>query len=325
MLCYTLGQRRVTKSSKMNKRVFIIIVILASIFGFTGLMIYLVGDSTVAVLEPAGMVATQQRDLLYFATALSMVVVIPVFILTTYIAVKYRASNASATYAPGFDSSRRLELLWWGLPIVIIIILSVITWRTSHALDPYRPLESTKTPLTVQVVALEWKWLFIYPEQGIATVNRLYIPEDTPINFKITADAPMNSLWIPQLGGMVYAMSGMETKLHLIAEKPGEYRGVSSNISGEGFADMNFQTIALSESDFATWLTEARNTPTALTHAEYVELAEPSTKHPITTYGSVGSNLYASIIESYMSHGDYDHAQHDNIDTNEKSEERREE
>lgn len=253
-----------------------------------------------AVINPAGQIAQKQKNLILFTLALSLIVVIPVFVMTFAFAWKYRASNKKSKYMPEWDSNKKLEFVWWAIPIAIIFVLSVITWRTSHSLDPYKQLESTTKPLTVQVVALDWKWLFIYPEQSVASVNELNIPTNTPINFEITADAPMNSFWIPQLGGQIYAMAGMQTKLHLIADKPGIYSGSSANLSGNGFSGMDFKTKATSKEDFELWVKQANNTASDLGWPEYQKLAEPTINNPVTIYSLKDKSLYNEIIMKYM-------------------------
>ena len=276
------------------------------------------------VLDAQGLIAAQQRDLLYFATALSLIVILPVFVLTWHIVRTYRVDSKRPAkkrpYQPEWDHNHKLEALWWAIPSVIILALSVVTWTTSHSLDPYKPLEISATasanttgPLDIQVVALEWNWLFLYPEQGIATLNHLVVPAGTPLNFKITADAPMNSFWIPQLGGQVYAMSGMSSKLHLIADQPGTFRGSSANLSGEGYADMNFQTKALNLSDFNDWVRSATNGKPQLTANTYEELRKPERGREAATYLLPDTTLYQSVIDRYMAHGttEESHA-HDN-------------
>lgn len=276
------------------------IVMLASVIAF------IVKDHNIAVLTPQGTIADQQRSLMFIATLLMLIVVIPVFILTFGIAWKYRASNTKAKHDPNWDGSRMLELLWWGLPMVIIAVLAVITWTSSHSLDPYRPLESDKKPVNIQVVALQWKWLFIYPEEGIATVNEVRFPEKTPVNFRITADAPMNSFWIPNLGGQVYAMSGMTTKLHLMADKQGEYPGASANLSGEGFAGMKFTATSTSDADFKKWVNEVKGSHYGLNYAEYNSLARPTRNEPPIKYVLLQKDLYDTIIKRYMGPGHTD-------------------
>lgn len=254
----------------------------------------------VPVLAPSGAVAYQQRDLIVVATLLMLLVVIPVYILTFAIAWRYRAGNTKATYKPHFSSSKPLEAIWWGVPLVIVSILAVITWYTSHSLDPFKPLTATSNePLKVQVVALQWRWLFIYPEQNIASVNHLEIPANTPVNFEITSDAPMNSFWIPALGGQIYAMSGMSTKLHLIADRTGTFRGSSANISGEGFSGMSFQVQASKKSDFDNWVKDLKNNKPRLGVTDYIELARPTTDKKTLYYGSVDDGLYDTVIDKY--------------------------
>ncbi len=281
---------------KKLKAVALIVVALLVIGGGA----YLLRDGTFAVLQPKGTIGQSQKNLLLFGAALSLFVVIPVFALTIFIVTKYRADNTKATYSPEWEHNRSFELVWWLVPIVLISILSVITWKTSHSLDPFKPLNSDKKPLTVQVVALQWKWLFIYPEQNVASVNELRIPINTPINFKVTSDAPMNSFWIPQLGGQIYAMSGMSTQLHLLASEAGEYAGVSANISGKGFSGMHFVAKATAESDFNAWVRDAKQSPERLSVATYDELSQPSENNPITVYSSVDPNLYDTIVMKYM-------------------------
>jgi cytochrome o ubiquinol oxidase subunit 2 len=269
---------------------------------------------TVAVLNPQGVIAAKERSLIITATLLMLIVVIPVYVLTFLIVWKYREGNKKAKYTPDWDRHAGLEFAWWAIPGIIIAILAVITWHSSHTLDPFRPLASNKRPLTVQVVALQWKWLFIYPEQNIASINYLQIPAQTPINFQITSDAPMNSFWIPQLGGQVYAMSGMSTHLNLMADGLGTYRGVSANISGEGFAGMNFTVNSSTPEGFDQWVRVAHSSSKALSLSEYNKLARPSLDNPVAYYASSEQNLYGKVIGKFLGpvigdgahlHGDY--------------------
>lgn len=254
-----------------------------------------------AVLNPKGSVAEQQRSLMLVATLLMLIVVIPVFFMAFFFTWKYRESNTKATYEPEWDSSKIAESVWWGFPLAIILILSIITWTSTHALDPFKPLNSNTSPLRVQVVALQWKWLFIYPEQNIATVNYLQIPTDRPINFEITADAPMNSFWIPQLGGQIYAMAGMSTQLHLIADESGSYRGSSANLSGKGFSGMHFIAEAVTNERFNTWIEDTQLASTELNHSLYAELAKPSENEPPQLYTATDDSLYSSVMDRYVS------------------------
>lgn len=268
-----------------------------------GLGAWYMFSNSPAVLDTAGSIGDQERSLIYFSLALSLIVVIPVFIMLGYISWKYRASNTNARYQPNWDRDNRIEALWWLIPTCLITVLSVVTWHSSHNLDPYRPLASTEKPIEVQVVSLNWKWLFIYPEERIATVNYLQIPVDTPINFTLTSDAPMNSFWIPQLGGQIYTMPGMSTKLHLIAERTGSYYGSSANISGDGFAGMNFQTKAVSKDAFTAWVASTKQKTPALTSATYKKLAQPSKDEPVRLYGHTQKDLFTMIVMQHMSHG----------------------
>lgn len=240
---------------KKNKFPFFIII---SLLVILIAVLFLHGSESVAVLHPKGWVGVQERNLILKTSFIMLLIVIPVVILTIYFGWKYRDGNPKAEYQPEWDNSHRLEALWWGVPCVVVIVFAVWTWTSSHELDPYKPLKSDVKPVRIQVIALDWKWLFIYPEERIATVNFIQFPENTPLNFEITSDAPMNSFWIPELGGQIYAMAGMRTKLHLIANHIGSYRGVSANISGEGFAGMTFAAKASTQEEFDAWIQEVR-------------------------------------------------------------------
>lgn len=207
----------------------------------------LLGGCDMTLFNPKGQVGMDERTLIITATLLMLIVVIPVIVMTLAFAWKYRASNTQAEYKPDWHHSNRIEAVVWLVPCVIIAILGWITWESTHKLDPYRPLDSEVKPVTIQAVSLDWKWLFIYPEQGIATVNEIAFPKDTPVNFQITSDSVMNSFFIPQLGSQIYSMAGMMTKLHLIANEEGVFDGISANYSGGGFSGMRFKAIATSE------------------------------------------------------------------------------
>lgn len=287
----------------MRKKYIFVIPILISL-GLCAVGFYLLRGHNFGIMDPKGPIAAQQKNLIIFTIILSLIVVIPVFALTIFIALKYRATNKKATYTPTWDGNRRLELTWWAIPMAIIFVLAVVTWRTSHSLDPYKPIASDVRPVRVQVVALQWKWLFIYPEQRVASLNYLAIPEDTPIEFEITADAPMNSFWIPQLGGQIYAMPGMQTKLHLLANEPGTYRGSSANLSGEGFAGMHFDTVSMTRSGFDQWTHSLKQLPDQLTWDMYTEQAKPSKDAPVHYFSQTDSDLFDRIIHTYMSSHD---------------------
>lgn len=276
------------------------ILLVVGLIGFALFLITFIGSHNMGVLNPKGIIALAEKNLLVTAVSLMLIVIIPVFIMLFSFAWRYRESNTEATYSPDWHENSKLEITWWSIPAIIIIILATLTWKSTHELDPYRSLESNVKPIVVQVVALDWKWLFIYPEQGIATVNFLEIPKNTPIDFEITADAPMNGFWIPQLGGQVYAMTGMTAQLHLLATEEGDYAGVSSNFSGDGFSGMKFVTRVATEKDFDNWITEVRSAPYSLTHVVYTELAKQSKNNPVVYYSSVEENLYSTIMMKFM-------------------------
>jgi cytochrome o ubiquinol oxidase subunit 2 len=263
-------------------------------------LIFVTQGRDMPVLDTHGLIADQERNLIILTTGIGVVVVVPVFIMLFSIAWRYRAGNTKAKYEPEFESHRGLEALWWGIPCLIILVLAAITVVSTHALDPYKSLDSQKEPVKIQVISMEWKWLFIYEDKGVATLNYMNIPEGTPIELTITSDAPMNSLWIPALAGQVYAMTGMSTKLHLVANSTGTYRGSSANISGEGFADMNFKVNSLSENDFNAWLKTSANSKDLLTTDAYNKLSKQSHNNPETTYALMNATLYNEVIMKYM-------------------------
>ncbi len=268
------------------------------------LALYLQGKD-IPVLDPQGIVGIHERNLIIFTCLLSVVVVVPVFVMLGVFAWKYREDNTKAEYRPDEEGNKWLEILWWGIPILIIAVLGTVTWITTHQLDPYRPLDSNVKPLRVQVVALQWKWLFLYPDQRVATVNELKIPAGTPINFELTADAPMSAFWIPSLGTQVYAMSGMTSKLSLQADKPGTYRGTNTNINGEGYADMHFTVTSVEPRDFTHW-TEAIEKSSSHNHMgwdEYEELAKPETAGRMSYYHLHDTNLFNQVLGKYNGNG----------------------
>lgn len=270
---------------------------LFGILPFLGMLF--LGGCNMTLLNPKGQVGMDERNLILIATGLMLLVVIPVIIMTIAFAWKYRASNKAATYTPDWSHSTKIEIAVWTIPVLIIIALGYFTYVSTHKLDPYRPLESDVKPVTIEVVAMDWKWLFIYPEQGIATVNKIVFPANTPVNFKITSDSVMNSFFIPALGGQIYAMAGMQTKLHLIANENGEFDGISANYSGAGFTGMKFKAYATSQADFEAWVSEVKKAPKQLEKAEYDALAKPSENNPVELYSSVPANLFQTIIDKY--------------------------
>lgn len=253
----------------------------------------------IALLFPKGSIALQQRNLLFILQALMLLIVIPVYVLTFIFSWRYRAHNNKAKYDPDLVDNTMAEYIWWGLPLVLTICVAVLTWVKTHELDPYKPIPSSNKPITIQVVALQWKWLFIYPEEQVASVNFLQIPLDTPIHFEITADAPMNSFWIPDLGGQIYAMPNMKTELYLIANQTGDFRGSSANISGEGFANMHFITRASSKESYEKWIQSAKESTNDLDWSKYEILAHPSKNKP-EILQLKDSDLFHQILMKYM-------------------------
>jgi len=264
------------------------------------MIVLLAGCSNqVMVLDPKGPIGAGQRDLIVISTILCAIILVPVFALTAWIVWRYRDSKDNkAAYKPNWSHSNTLETIWWGIPIVIILILAIVTARYTYALEPSKALQSEKKPVTVQVTSLDWKWLFMYPEQGIATVNYLQIPEGTPIKFELTSDAPMNSFWIPQLGGQIYSMSGMAMTLYLQADEIGHYFGTAANFSGEHFADMTFDVNATSQADFDAWVAKTKQAPTTLTMDGYEALAKPG-KSGVQYFSSIPDGLFQHIVTKY--------------------------
>lgn len=281
------------------KKWFIALVFTLFALSIALLFVY-IHNHSIPVLHPKGQIAIEQRDLIAIAFLLMCIVVIPAYLLTFVFAWKYHDKNKKSKYTPDWAHSTLGETIWWGVPCVIIAILAVITWESSHKLDPFKPLQSDVKPLRIQVVALQWKWLFIYPDVGIATVGYLQFPEKTPLNFEITADAPMNSFWIPGLGGQIYAMPAMRTELHLIANETGTFRGSSANLSGDGFAGMMFAATAVAEEDFQAWVQEVQQSGNRLSSEEYFRLKAPSAYLPKMDYASVEENLFDHILMQYM-------------------------
>lgn len=284
---------------KFFRIAFVILLFLAVV----ALIVLYLLTNEIAVMEPKGLIGIKQRNLFVDASLIMLVVVIPAIVMSLIFAWRYRANNEKAKYHPDWGESHLAEAIWWGVPFLIIAVIGVITWKTSHELNPFRPIENGKAPLTIQVVALEWKWLFLYPEQKIATVNYIQIPENTPIRFEITADAPMNSFWIPSLGGQIYAMPAMRSELYLIADKEGTFNGYSANISGTGFAGMTFEVKATSEKEFERWVETVSHSSKQMTIEEYKNLLKPSQYNPVTLYQLSQDNLFELILQSYEPEG----------------------
>ncbi|RSM22291.1 cytochrome ubiquinol oxidase subunit II [Aeromonas salmonicida] len=263
-----------------------------------------------ALMNPKGQIGLEQKSLILTALGLMLIVVIPVIIMAVVFARKYRASNTDAKYTPDWSHSNKIEAVVWTVPVIIVVILATITWKTSHELDPYKPLDSEVKPILVDVISLDWKWLFVYPELGIASVNELAFPVNTPVNFRVTSDTVMNSFFIPKLGGQIYAMAGMQTKLHLIANEAGKYDGISSSYSGAGFSGMKFKAIATQDqAGFDAWVAKVKQSPKQLTTmAEFDALAKPTEYHPVEYFSSADPALFVNLINKFM--GDMGHGEH---------------
>ncbi len=264
--------------------------------------IFLLSGCKFALLDPKGAVGVQNKELIITAILLMLIVVIPVILMTIYFSYKYRASNTDEEYAPEWSHSTKIEVVVWTIPIIIIAILATVTWHTTHKLEPSKSLDGTTVePMVIEVVSLDWKWLFIYPEQRIATVNYVAFPKDIPVKFKITSDNIMNSFFIPQLGSQLYAMPGMVTRLNLIANEAGDYKGISASYSGDGFSDMKFTATALADQQsFESWVRQVKGSPQALnSSADYEWLAEPSIKVPVTFYSQVPEDLFSDIVTQF--------------------------
>src|SRR5260221_170565 len=245
------------------------------------LAVVLIGAATLGgcaegVLDPKGPIALAERQILLNALGIMLAIVIPVILATLGVAFWFRASNERARYRPNFMYPGRLELLVWSIPAMTVLLVGGVAWVGAHDLDPGKPISSTVKPVNVQVVSLDWKWLFIYPEQGIASVNKLVVPVGTPISFELTSSSVMNSFFVPQLGSQIYTMSGMATRLHLQADHLGTYPGLSTMFSGDGFADMRFTVDAVTDNRFAQWVREARETGPVLDSQSCADLAKPS-------------------------------------------------
>lgn len=274
-------------STSLLKAVFF----LAACFSLTG--------CDLVLFDPKGPIAEQQMDIIITSIWVMLIVVIPVTIMGVWFPFKYRASNTKSEYKPHWEHSNLIEAIVWTIPIIIIIVLGVITYKTSYSLDPREPIKSDKPTMVIQVVAMDWKWLFIYPEEGIATVNEMAMPIDTPVEFLVTSDTVMNSFFIPHLGTQIYAMSGMENRVHLMASEEGVYPGISANYSGFGFAGMKFSTIATSEQGYADWVNKVKRAPEPLSTERFKQLQEKSRDVKPMHFSSVNPLLFTEIIERF--------------------------
>jgi cytochrome o ubiquinol oxidase subunit 2 len=271
---------------------------------FMGLLLlctafFLGGCSDILLFNPKGPIGDAERFVIIASIALMLIVVIPVFIMLFLFARKYRASNTKATYMPKWSHSAKIEWLVWLVPVVIVTVLGTLVWHFTFHLDPYKPIDTGVNPINIEAVSMDWKWLFIYPDHNIATVNQLVFPANVPLSFRITSDTVMTSFFIPQLGSQIYAMAGMQTRLHLLADETGTYLGQNQQLSGRGYADMNFEAIAVSREEFESWVQKVKQSPDRLDLARYEKLEKPSTGHPVTSFSRVKTDLFDYIISKY--------------------------
>jgi len=262
-------------------------------------VIFLGGCSTASVLDPKGPIGADEKSLILTAAILMLVVVVPVIVMTIVFAVRYRDSNPKATYSPDWSHSRVIESVVWIVPCLIVASLAWLGWTRSHSLDPFRPIASQARPVAIQVVSLDWKWLFIYPDEHVASVNEVAFPVNTPVDFSVTSGSVMNSFFIPQLGSQIYSMAGMQTQVHLVANAAGRYAGLSANFSGPGFSRMTFTALAMSATGYRQWLAAARQSPQRLDWMSYRRLARPSENAPVEYFSSVEPHLFADVIAQY--------------------------
>ncbi len=256
-----------------------------------------------AVLDPRGPVGRAEKTILIDSLAIMLAIVVPTIVATLAFAWWFRASNKRARYLPTWSFSGSIELVVWSIPIMVILLLGGVTWIGSHQLDPAQPLESKAEPLEIEVVSLDWKWLFIYPGQGVATVNELVVPAGVPLHFSLTSASVMNAFFVPQLGSMIYTMNGMTSQLWLHADEPGTYRGISSHFSGEGFADMHFDVRALPAAQFSAWVAATRGSGAALDDASYATLAKQSVADKPVRFGSADAGLFRKIVAQQLAPG----------------------
>ncbi|HVZ12269.1 MAG TPA: COX aromatic rich motif-containing protein [Patescibacteria group bacterium] len=282
---------------KIKPIIFIVILVLLDFILIRSIVTH---GHNLAILNPQGTIARGERNLMIQVVTLGMSAIIPTALIFLFIVRKYRSGNKNSTYDPEWRHSNILTVAWWLIPSVFIFFLATITWKSTHALDPYKPLDSNVKPITIQVIALRWKWLFIYPVQNIATVNFVEFPKNTPINFELTGDAPMSSFWIPQLGGQVYAMTGMSTKIHLQATSVGDFNGSTAEINGAGFAGMRFIAKSVDQVDFNDWVMGVQKSNKKLDISSYNKLAQPSEDNPQTFYSPIDQNIYNDVISKYM-------------------------
>ncbi|HET7930952.1 MAG TPA: ubiquinol oxidase subunit II [Rhodanobacteraceae bacterium] len=281
--------------------------------GLLLLPLALLGGCHLVLLNPAGDVARQQSDMMIITTIIIALIIVPVLVAIGVIAWRYRASNKQAKYDAKWDHSPQLELLVWAGPLLIIIAVGAMSWIGTHMTDPYRPLDrigpnakvdANTQPLIVDVVSMRWKWLFFYPQYGIATVNELAAPVDRPIHFRLTSSDMMDAFFVPDLAGMIYTMPGMQTRLHAVINAPGKYKGMSANYSGAGFTDMRFWFYGMDSHDFDAWVAKVRASGNQLDRSAYDQLHQPSRANPVHYYAGFMPDLYSRILNRCVDPGE---------------------
>ncbi|MFV0375826.1 MAG: ubiquinol oxidase subunit II [Mangrovibacterium sp.] len=259
------------------------------------------GCKKMVVLDPSGPVGDQAAMLIKVAFLLMLIVVIPVFVMIAWIAYRYRASNTKATYKPKWTHSNAIEAVVWGVPVLIIAALSYLTWDSTHRLYPYKPLESEVKPLQVDVISTDSDWLFVYPEYGVAVINQFVFPVNTPLNFRLTSGSVMTSFFIPALGSQIYVMAGMQTRLHLMADEVGVFRGQNMEYSGNGYAGMYFKAISTTAGGFENWLKGVRESPDTLSMERFTQINRMfSLNHPVTSFSAVEPGLFNLVMQENM-------------------------
>lgn len=284
-----------------------IILFFSILILITAWFIFLLTLVDLQVLNPKGIIAEKESYLIIFSMGLMLAIAIPIVIIAYSVVWRFRSGNKRSRHAPEWTGNKYIKATYWGFFISLALFFFVIVWHSSHELDPYKPIPSENKEIVIQVVALDWKWLFIYPEENIATVNFIQIPLDTPVRFELTADAPMNSFWIPQLSGQIYSMAAMSTKIHMRGDELGDFQGGAAEINGDGFSGMRFTTRVSSSEDYINWLESVRNSSTPLDSDVYVKLSKPSEYEPVAFYSPVENGLFDNIMMKYMVPQDIDH------------------
>jgi len=259
------------------------------------------GCSEMVIFNPKGPIGESERYVILAAFVLMLLVVVPVIVMSIWFPLKYRASNTKSPYDPNWSYSKKIETAMWLIPMAIVLLLSILAWRETHRLDPYRSIASEAHPLDIEVVSLDWKWLFIYPDQNIAVVNQFVFPAQVPLSFRLTSDTVMTSFFIPQLGSQIYAMAGMQTRLHLMADAQGEYAGQNQQFSGAGYPLMNFKAMATSREKFDAWVQKVRQSPEKLDFARLEELRKPGVSTAVLYFSSIEPGLFEHIVNKYKS------------------------